>query len=391
MRRSGKRYRLLQEMGHLTQAGISTEQMCYFNFEDDCLAPITHVMGDEVLETFFYLHPDALDEGAYLFLGELQELEGWGCWLRRVVDTCKATIYVMGSSSKMLSAEISTELRGRALDFELLPYSFGEYLRAHETLGLVPGKQGIVNSHATGVLVRRRALFDSYLDGGGFPATLGLPSRQATMLLQSYVQRVIARDVIERHDLARPQVVTSPVRRVLSANGKVLSMRNVEASLRGLGMRLSCEYFADVLGYLQEAYLIFSVREFSYALSEKSTSQLKVYAVDSVLALANAKANSLELGQRLENVVYLELRHRHPGARQDEISRLHTKEHGWEVDFVVGDVVEQEPFQLVQVCANADDEVTLRRELRSLWEGMGEGDLREGLRVVGDGSAMTYE
>lgn len=127
MRRSGKSYRLLQEMDALLASGVSPERICYFNFEDDRLAPVTPSAGDEVLEAFYARNPSALDEGAYLFFDELQEMGGWGPWLRRVVDTTKATVYVSGSSSKMLSSEISTEFRGRALGFELLPFSFSEY------------------------------------------------------------------------------------------------------------------------------------------------------------------------------------------------------------------------------------------------------------------------
>ena len=128
MRRSGKSYRLFQEMDALIASGISPDHICYFNFEDDRLAPVTSSVGDEVLEIFQTLHPDAFTEGAYLFFDELQEMEGWGPWLRRVVDTRKVTIYATGSSSKMLSSEIATEFRGRAIDYELLPLSFGEYL-----------------------------------------------------------------------------------------------------------------------------------------------------------------------------------------------------------------------------------------------------------------------
>lgn len=114
MRRSGKSYRMFQEMDELIRQGVGPNLICYFNFEDNRFAPVTAQTGDEVLDTFYELHPEALTDGAYLFFDELQEMQDWGAWLRRIVDTRKATIYVSGSSSKMLSTEIATEFRGRA-------------------------------------------------------------------------------------------------------------------------------------------------------------------------------------------------------------------------------------------------------------------------------------
>ena len=107
--------------------------------------------------------PPRLSEGAYLFFDELQEMAGWGSWLRHIVATRKATIYVSGSSSKMLSTEIATEFRGRALDFELLPFSFREYAAAHDIAGL----DAVARS--TEEELRLEEVFRRYLRDGGFP------------------------------------------------------------------------------------------------------------------------------------------------------------------------------------------------------------------------------
>lgn len=386
MRRSGKSYRLFQEIDTLVASGVPASHICYFNFEDDRLAPVTSATGDEVLDTFFSLSPSSMDEGCYLFFDELQEMSSWGPWLRRVVDTTKATIYVSGSSSKMLSARISTEFRGRALDFELLPYSFGEYVCA--TASQI-GPLGETQSHRDRIILT--SAMSTYLERGGFPATIDLPRPHAIMLLQSYVGRVVARDVVERNDIARPRVATALARRVLGTNAKPFSLRRVEADLRSLGLPTSRQTLAEIMGYLEEAYFVFRVSEFSYALSEVTTSMPKVYAVDPGLALASAKANSNELGQRLENAVYLELRRRRAGMRRDSICSYVTKRHGYEVDFVAGDVVEQQPYELVQVSVDVSDDRTRTRELRALWEAMGEAGLDESVLVVLEGEERTYE
>lgn len=129
-------------------------------------------------------------------------MEDWSTWLRRVVATHKVTIYVSGSSSKMLSREIVTELRGRALEFELLSFSFVEYARARG----IATRSSRVDALSTESRVRLQAAFAQYLECGGFPATFDLPRPHAIALLQSYAQQVVARDVIERHNIAHPRV-----------------------------------------------------------------------------------------------------------------------------------------------------------------------------------------
>lgn len=388
MRRSGKSYRLFQEMDAVRAAGVPWDRICYFNFEDDRLAPITSATGDAVLEAFSYLHPGAMEQGAYLFFDELQEMKGWGSWLRRIVDTCKVTIYVSGSSSKMLSSEIATEFRGRALDFELLPYSFREYLIAdarHASLA-----QSMPRPSTEEKIVLRRA-FEDYLRVGGFPAAQGLPVSQATALLQSYVKRAVLRDVVERHSVARPRVATLFAQRLMGLSGKTLSLRKAELDLRSVGLPTSRELLSDLLAYFEEAYLLFQVREYSVALSERTTSTSKIYGIDPGLVLANTRANVVDEGQRLEQAVYLELRRRAFGSRADAITSCRTRTHGYEVDFVRSDAGLSGLTQLYQVSMSVDDERTRARELRALWELMEESGLEEGTLIVGRGEPALYE
>lgn len=386
MRRSGKSYRLFQEMEALLAAGVSPERICYFNFEDERLAPVTPSTGDEVLEAFQMLHPDVLSEGMYLFFDELQEMQNWGAWLRRIVDTKKVTIYATGSSSKMLSSEIATEFRGRALDYELLPLSFSEYITFN---GLGDFSQGDLSSTATRLILQTQ--LTNYLSEGGFPGVQGLPRQEAIPLLQSYAQRVVARDVIERHNLARPRAINAFTQRVLGTNARPLSIRKATNDLKSLGVATSRELLGDVLRYLEDAYLVFSVQKFTLSLSETTTASPKVYAIDPGLALANSRAATNDVGLRLENAVYLELRRRALGARKGAISSLSTQAHGYEIDFVVGDALEENPWELIQVCESMADEKTAERELRALWEALAECGLSSATLIVGEGEERTYE
>ncbi|CVH75721.1 hypothetical protein BN3658_00432 [Coriobacteriaceae bacterium CHKCI002] len=124
VRRCGKTYRLYQEMHRIVEAGYPQESILYFNFEDERLKPYTPQLLSDVVEAFFSLRPRAQRDGAFFFFDEIQEVPEWGTFLRRMVDTRKATIFVTGSSSKMLSANLASEFRGRALSRELFPVTY---------------------------------------------------------------------------------------------------------------------------------------------------------------------------------------------------------------------------------------------------------------------------
>ncbi len=135
---------------------------------------------------------------------------------------------------------------------------------------------------------------------------------------------------------------------------------------------------------------VLTVRNLTFSVSESTTATPKLYAVDPGLALANSRAATNDAGQRLEDVVYLELRRRALGMRKEAITSLNTKGHGYEIDFVLGDALDEVPWALIQVCESMDDERTAARELRALWEAMEECGLTSATLVVGEGQEETY-
>lgn len=386
MRRSGKSYRLFQVMDDLLSSGVSEHSMLYFNFEDDRLDPVTSTTGDEVLEAYFSLHPEVIREGAYLFLDELQEMEGWGRWLRRIVDTTKATIYVTGSSSKMLSSEFATEMRGRSIEYIQYPYSFREFVRFH-----YPDIEvGAIAFSIADRLVLQKA-FDRYLKRGGFPGVQMLAEPQAVSTLQGYVQRVVARDVIERHDVGKPAAVVGFARKVLRLNGRPLSLRKTENEMKSAGISVGRIELSEFLTYFKEAFLILPVRERSRSAVTAPNVMTKAYPIDSGLACANAPASTRDEGQGLEDAVCVELHRRIGVAREGSVSLVKTKAHSYEIDFVVGDVLFEEELKLYQVTSSLDDPRTFERETRALWDALDDWSLREGVIIVGSGKETTLE
>lgn len=378
MRRSGKSFRLLQEMVRLNDEGIPWSRICYFNFEDDRLGCVTSKTGDAVVQAFKDEHPESIDEGIYYFFDEIQEMDGWSIWMRRMVDTQKATFYLTGSSSKLLSDEISTEFRGRAIEFELLPFSFKEYLRA---IGLDAALIRTSNGRS-----KLRRAFHAYLECGGFPDAISLSMPLRITLLQSYANRVAAKDVVERHGLKELGVASQISQRLLELNGCQLSIRKMDGYLRSQSVETARASIKKIIEYLASAYLIFLVDE-RRANKASNARNKKVYAVDPGLALANGKAGSNNEGQRLEDAVYLELRRRTVGLRENAVSSFRTEHHQYEVDFLVGDKALGKQPSLYQVCSSFDSEETRIRELRALAEAAKETGIEDLFLILGSGES----
>lgn len=380
-RRCGKTYRLFQEMHDIVAAGYNPQNILYFNFEDERLKPYSAALLSDVLDTFFAMRPAAKEEGCFLFFDEIQEVPDWSLFLRRVIDSTEATVYVTGSSSKMLSAELASEFRGRSISKELFPLSFGEFVR-WSTGQSVGASDGYSSADAA---VLRNALND-YLLRGGYIAALKLPTADGMMLMQEYAYRTAAMDVIERYNLRMPQVAVSFLTRCLASSGRELSVNKISHELKSRGVSTSRETLSSLLSYYEEAYLVFSLGDLNRALADNPRSSSKVYSVDPGLFTAFSKAASKEVGQRLETAVFNKLRRLAPVVRTGALARL-TFEHekkSHEIDFVMGDALLGDAYRLIQVSVDVTNPKTLQREVSALAAGMLKYGIDESVIVTMD-------
>ena len=97
----------------------------------------------------------------------------------------------------------------------------------------------------------------------------------------------------------------------------------------------------------------------------------KVYAEDPGIAYAVSRANQQDIGKRLETAVYIGLCRRNAGRRTETITSLTVPSAKREkVDFLVGDALGMEPYDLYQVTVDMTLEKTRKREVSSLEAGM---------------------
>ncbi len=366
MRRTGKTFYCYQQMQALLGSGLAKERLLYLNFEDERLLPFSVADFQEVLDTYYRKFPAFKKQTCHFFLDEVQRVEGWDRFVRRVLDTENLRLWVTGSSSKLLSSEIATSLRGRSLTTEVFPFTFREFLRFHRA---EPASVGRFGSQTRAVLAHHA---EKYLRIGGFPEVQGMEDNLRRRVLQNYLDVVILRDVVERHALRNTVVLRALIRHLLTAPATYFSLTKFYHTLRSQGIACTKNDLYLFLDALTDAFLVYLVPIHSRSNKARQVNPRKAYAIDTGLLEAMSFRMTEDRGAMLENLVYLELR------RQGLAPEYYFTQSGLEVDFVLPESRENQ-CRLIQVCWTLRDTATRARELTALREAMNELRLKPGL------------
>ncbi len=351
MRRAGKTYTLYQRINELLNQGISKEQILFIDFEDDRLLPMTAKEMGQLLDEFYSVYPINHQRKCYMFLDEVQNIENWHQVIRRYHKSKNVELTITGSSAKLLSKEINTSLRGRSLSVEVMPYSFDEFRIAQNLPVPKPpfGRQAYD--------VSSKQLLD-FFTIGGFPAVQKMHLHEWRETLQGYVDSVILKDIIERYKISNITLLTYLAKSLLINAATLFSVNKFYNDIKSQGYHVSRETIYNYLGYIEDAFLIFSVPVYSESARGQQTVPNKIYAIDN--GLINAYSLKIkDINHKfLENQVYLDLR-----RQGKDIYYYHTKE-GYEVDFVTVD--KSGNRELIQVTWDMNDPKTAEREQRAL-------------------------
>jgi predicted AAA+ superfamily ATPase len=356
MRRTGKTTFLWQVLADRLAQGTDREGLLYFSFEDERLAGMRADELHVVVEEYYRLHPEWRDQRrATFFLDEIQVVPGWEGFARRLLDTERVELFLSGSSARLLSREVATSMRGRAMEALVHPFSFREYLRhfgqepAQAPDRLPKAVRSALDKHLR-----------EYLAGGGFPEALGSAMRDRFELLRGYVDVALLRDVVERHAVSHPVALRWMVRQLLGNAAGQFSVNKFHSDLRSQGIPVAKDTLHAYLGYLEDAFLIRTLAIATDSERRRMVNPRKVYPIDPGLIPVYDRSSRANLGHALETCVLLELERR--GA---QIAYVRTAG-GYEVDFLA-----QYPHggeELIQVCADLDTAATRERETRALVE-----------------------
>ncbi|GAB5411305.1 MAG: ATP-binding protein [Chlamydiales bacterium] len=367
MRRSGKTHLIYQTINNLLKQGVEQERMLYINFEDDRLDGIQLSNLNEILEAYFELYPEYLnDENVYLFFDEIHEVEGWEKFIRRLLDREKMYICISGSSSKMLSKEIASSLRGRTIVREVFPFNFLEFIK-HKRISL---KKNLSSKQKTLIIHE----CEQFLHYGGFAETIGANTSTHTELLQGYMDSVIYRDIVERHQVKNVTVLKRFLNQMLQNPATLLSVHKIYQNLKSMGYAVSKDSLYQFTNYFEDAYCFSFVSCFNLSQYKTEQKPKKIYPADQGLITAYSLLNGMKDAQRLETTVFCTLR-----RKSSKIFYYQTQDKK-EVDFVVLD--EKDQPSLFQVSLSLQNPSTRKRECDALNKAFKELNLHQGTIIT---------
>ena len=260
-----------------------SDHIIFLDFEDT--AVLSSLPNEAALLEYIDRHRK--DGLCYVFLDEVQRVEGWAsaCRTLRLRD---CSVFISGSNSKLLSREFTKELSGRYVAFRVRPFVYRELLEYGASLG------------------KEISLLD-YIIWGGFPKRLEYSENGQRIYLNELNETIILNDIINRYRIRKTEVFKRLANFVFLSNSRIFSARSVEKYMKGAGLQCSLTTSSKYIGYLEEAFAIATVKKYSAKSKRELEYYMKVYDEDVALNSIRVLDNRYDLTHNFENVVYNEL------------------------------------------------------------------------------------
>ena len=339
VRRCGKSTVMEMIKEELLQRGISKENIISYRFDS---------LENEEIDTASKLYKEIKrqvrkDEKMYIFLDEIQEVKDWEKAVNSFLSDFWADVYVTGSNSRMMSSEISTYLTGRYVSFRIYPLSFSEYLEFRKTYA----DWNDIYSE-----------FARYIRFGGFPALqlqeYSLDS--AYTVVRDIYNSTIFTDIVKRSQIRKIDQLERIVKYTFSNTGQPFSALSLSKYLKSQNRSMDPETVYNYLSKLESAYILHRCSRFDIRGKEILKTQEKFYLADPAFRFAVLGFNEDDIASTLENIVFLELKHRGYDVYVGKLDQN-------EIDFVA---VRQNEKLYIQIAQEISSEKTKEREYGNL-------------------------
>lgn len=361
-RRSGKTYFLYQIIKTLIKKGVNKKKIIYINFEDERLLPFLKDDFQAIEEAYFELYPEE-KKPLWFFLDEVQNISFWEKYVRRLQEK-GYFVFITGSSSKLLSYEIATTLRGRSLSFFIHPFSFFEFLR-------YKGVKLSKNFQYSKERFLIKKLYEEYFFYGGLPQIFDLKEDLKLKYLQEYMNLVIYKDIVERYRIENISFLKDFTKTLIKETSNLFSITSYYKSLKNQGFNIGKDTLFNYLSYLEENNLIFTVPIYSFSKKAQLVNPKKVYIFDQ--GLYTALSFNQEKGKILETMVFLDFK------RQGyDIFYYRDK---YEIDLILK---KNKRILPVQVSYDLKDLKIWQREVSSIKDFLRKFKLKEGIIITND-------
>lgn len=347
-RRAGKTYVMYQVIKNILVSGFEITQTVYINFEKTELEGCNSKDLNGMVQAFYEIYPANRKKKVWFFLDEIQNVNSWEKFVREAVDG-GIQVFISGSSSKLLSKEIATTLRGRTISYNILPFSFSEYLSTKK----IEIKKYLSSTEKT----RLVNALKKYMNLGGYPETVLYPEEREKILFD-ILETTIYRDVVERYKIRNTKLLKLLIKSLINSAEREFSMNKFYNFIKSTGMKISKNTLYTYLDALNDVFFVFPVRKFSYSYKEAEQSLPKICVVDNGMLSANGINDN---GRLMENLVFVEL------LRRGNPIHYYKSIDNKEVDFVI--LEKSKPKQLIQVAFSVENYDTKEREVTALLKG----------------------
>jgi len=332
-RRTGKTFLLLDLATKLSQ-----KNCIYLNFEDERIPPETAsltALSDVLAES-------SANQQLVLLLDEIQNIPNWSQWVRRLNETTQYQIVLTGSSSKLSSRELPTELRGRSLPIQVNSLNFREFARFKNIDFQTETKQAQIR------------YLREFLMYGGLPEIVLADEGKKYLLLDEYLQTFVRRDILDRYHIRVEEEFSALLNLLMNSTEYTIS--KLDHTLRSLGYPLAKTTISRYIRYLEQSYFLHSLYIHHASVKDRMQSAKKCYFVDSFFVTRSTANFSQALGRLMEHKVFEKL-------SSDSLYYWRNQSR-YEVDFVIrqGEKVDQ----LIQVSYITHEGVIPDREIRNL-------------------------
>lgn len=314
LRRAGKTTQAYARARALVESGMEWEQIIFINFEDERLADFQ--LSD--FQDIVLVQSELSDRQGYYFFDEIQNIEGWEKFARRLADSGER-VWITGSNAKMLSHDMESRLGGRYLTGHIYPYTFREYLQA---LGIPSDARAIVASKSLG---RIRGAYEDYFRWGAFPELVNFHDKRS--YLENIYQKIQLGDVIARNSIRNANAMRILIKKVAETVCNDVSYTRLHGAVNAVGMKISKEIIINYISYIEEAYLIFRVRNYISQFAERESNPKYYFSDNGILNLFLMNRDPA----LLENQVAIRL-HQIYG---DEVYFFKSAKTGIDVDFYI--------------------------------------------------------
>ena len=317
-RRAGKTYFMFQILKELLKHGIRKDETLYVNLEDPRVIGTTLDDLPNLLDVYYSQFPENAKKRSYFFLDEVQTVDNWEKFVRYLLDKNQRVV-ISGSSSRLLSKEIATELRGRSISLKVYPFSFKEILKSRN---IKPAP-----FYSTYEEAKIKKLLREYLLWGGYPEVV-LDFSLRREILREIIDLTIYKDIIERWGIVNIKALKLLFK--MLAFSTHLSISKAYKNLKGIGINVGKTTVANYLEFLEDSLVFYPLRALIKSYKLQELYGFKPYLVDNgLLAILGVQ----DEGRLLENLVFTELLK--SGLEPNRDVFYYRTRDGKEVDFVI--------------------------------------------------------